>query len=258
MRSPFGKTWHTSGDKSGPRPRLGLKGGFVTTIERLLAVQEQDLMILRIENELQDIPARKARELERLQSHKSALQEAEAGVQASQAELRQHELEVQAKKDQIAKLRTQQMSLKTNKEFKAMSDEIEGLERSIRRDEDQEISIMEKIEAARGAMAEQQSALDAEQKEVDEDVKVFDARAAELQQELDALRAKREEVSAGVDPAWLQRYDAILQRRRGAAIVSCSNGVCGGCHMAVPPYQQHEARKQVEMVVCGYCGRMLY
>ncbi len=234
------------------------KGGFVTTIERLLEVQDQDLIILRIETELADIPARKAREWERLQSHKSALQEAEAGVQASQAELHQHELEVQAKKEQIAKLRTQQMSLKTNKEFKAMSDEIEALERSIRRDEDQEIAIMEKIEASKGAMGEQQAALDAEQKEVDEDVKVFDARAQELQQELDGLRAKREELVDGIDADWLQRYEAILQRRRGAAIVSCANGVCGGCHMAVPPYQQHEARKQLEMVICGYCGRMLH
>jgi len=230
----------------------------VTTIERLLEVQEQDLIILRIETELADIPARKARELERLQSHKSALQEADSGVQAAQAELRQHELEVQAKKDQIAKLRTQQMSLKTNKEFKAMSDEIEGLERSIRRDEDQEIAIMEKIEASKRAMGEQQAALDAEQKEVDEDVKVFDARAQELQQELDGLRAKRQELLDGIDADWLRRYEAILQRRRGAAIVSCANGVCGGCHMAVPPYQQHEARKQLEMVICGYCGRMLH
>ena len=139
-----------------------------------------------------------------------------------------------------------------------MSDEIEGLERSIRRDEDQEISIMEKIEVAKSAMAEQRTALEAEQKEVDEDVKVFDDRAAELQAELDALKSQRATLLDGIDPAWLQRYEAILQRRRGAAIVSCSSGVCGGCHMAVPPYQQHEARKQIEMVICGYCGRMLY
>lgn len=230
----------------------------MTTIERLLEVQEQDLMILRIETELKDIPARKNRELERLDSHKASLAEAESNLQAAQAELREHELNVQAKKDQIDKLRTQQMSLKTNKEFKAMSDEIEGLERSIRRDEDQEIVIMEKMEASKASMAEQQTALDAEQKEVDEDVKVFDERAAELEKELETLRSQRKTLLDDVDPAWLQRYEAILQRRRGAAIVSCATGVCGGCHMAVPPYQQHEARKQREMVICGYCGRMLH
>ena len=230
----------------------------MTTMERLLTLQEQDLLIVRIETELEDIPARKARELERLQNHQSALQDAVAGVQASQADLHRHELEVQSKKEKIAKLRTQQMSLKTNKEFKAMSDEIEGLERSIRRDEDREIEIMEKIEASGAAMAVQQAALDAEQTDVDADVKVFDARAVALQQELDVLRTGRRALTEGIDPDWLLRYEAILQRRRGAAIVSCANGVCGGCHMAVPPYQQHEARKQVEMVVCGYCGRMLY
>ncbi len=238
--------------------RHGLKGGFVTTTECLLAVQEQDLIILRIETELQDIPARKARELERLAGHKAALAEAEANLQGSQALLHQHELEVQSKKEKIAKLRTQQMSLKTNKEFKAMSDEIEGIERSIRRDEDNEIVIMEKIESARAAMVEQKAALDAEQAEVDEDSKVFDERAQELQDELGALQARRAELAAAVDAAWLQRYEAILQRRRGAALVSCEGGVCGGCHMAAPPYQQHAARKQLEMVICGYCGRMLY
>ncbi|MFU8781093.1 MAG: zinc ribbon domain-containing protein [Kiritimatiellia bacterium] len=230
----------------------------MTTVERLLALQEQDLMILRIETELQDIPARKAREQERLEQHKEALQAAESGVQAAQASLRQHELEVQTKRDQIAKLRTQQMNLKTNKEFKAMSDEIEGVERSIRRDEDNEITIMEKIESSRGVMAAQQAALDAEQKEVDEDVKVFDERAAELDAELRALQTRRKELVEGIEPEWLQRYEVILQRRRGAVLVSSASGVCGGCHMAVPPYQQHAARKQLEMVVCGYCGRMLY
>lgn len=229
----------------------------MTTTERLLAVQEQDLLILRIENELADIPVRKAREEERLQSHQAALAEAESGMQVSQAELRQHELEVQSKKEKIDKLRTQQMSLKTNKEFKAMAEEIEGIERSIRRDEDQELVIMEKMEGARGAVARQKEALAAEQSEVDEDVKVFEERAGELQAELAALKRARAALVEGIDPEWLTRYESILQRRRGAALVSCEGGVCGGCHMAVPPYQLHAARKQAEMVVCGYCGRML-
>jgi uncharacterized protein len=230
----------------------------VTTTERLLAVQEEDLQILRIETELQDIPARKAREQERLDGHKAALAEADARMQASRAELKQHELEVQSKKEKIAKLRTQQMTLKTNKEFKTMAEEIEVIERSIRRDEDNEIVLMEKIEVARALMKEKQAEFDAEQREVDEDTKVFDERATELEQELAGLRERRKGLSAGIEPEWLQRYEAILNRRRGAAIVSSANGVCHGCHMAVPPYQQHAARKQVEMVVCGYCGRMLY
>lgn len=216
------------------------------------------MRILRIETELEDIPVRKAREQERLQSHQAALAEAESAQQASLADLRQHELEVQTKKEKIAKLRTQQMSLKTNKEFKAMTEEIEVIERSIRRDEDQELAIMEKMEAARAVVAKQKEALAGEQREVDEDVKVFDERAGELEVELAELKRERAGLVEGVDPQWLSRYESILQRRRGAALVTCEGGVCGGCHMAVPPYQQHAARKQVEMVVCGYCGRMLY
>ncbi len=229
----------------------------MTIIDRLLEVQEQDLLILRIKMEMQDIPARKAREQERLAGHKAALQEAEADLQACQAALHEHELDVQDKKQKIDKLRTQQMSLKTNKEFKTMSEEIEGIERSIRRAEDLELVLMEKMDVARGEVAQQKEALEAEQREVDEDVKVFDEREAELQAELQALEKTRAGMLDGIDPAWLSRYEAILQRRRGAAIVPSDNGVCGGCHMAVPPFQQHAARRRTEMVVCGYCGRML-
>lgn len=229
----------------------------MTTTEQLLAVQEQDLLILRIEKELQDIPARKARELERLDGHKAAVADAEEALKATQAELHQNELEVQGKKDKISKLRTQQMSLKTNKEFKAMADEIDTIERSIRRDEDNEIAIMEKIEAAKESLNKQKDALNEEKTDVDEDVEVFDERTKELEDELASLKAKRSELVEGIDAEWLQRYESILQRRKGAAMVSSANGVCGGCHMAVPPYQQHAARKQIEMVVCGYCGRML-
>jgi len=242
-----------------PAVVTGLKGGSVSTIEQLLEVQEHDLRMQRIEGELRDIPARKQRELERLQEHAAALKAAEDALQARQAELKQNELEVQSKKDKIAKLRTQQMDLKTNKEFKTMASEIETIEKSIRRDEDRELEIMETIEAARADVASRRVALDAEDAVVQEDIAVLDERIAGLDAELKTAQAARDKAKEGIDAGWLRRYEAILTSKRGTAVlVSAEGGVCRGCHMALPPYQQHNARKRVEMVVCSYCGRMLY
>ncbi len=231
----------------------------MSTIEQLLQVQEHDLRIQRIEGELRDIPARKERELDRLQEHTAALKAAEDVVQARQAELKQNELEVQSKKDKIAKLRTQQMDLKTNKEFKTMASEIETIEKSIRRDEDRELEIMETIEAARTEVAARRKDLDAEKVVVQEDVTVLDERIAGLETELRTEQALRAKAKEGVEPEWLRRYESVLNSKRGTAVlVSSEGGVCRGCNMALPPYQQHNARKRLEMVVCSYCGRMLY
>lgn len=231
----------------------------MSTIEQLLDVQEHDLRIQRIERELRDIPARKERELERLQAHTAALETAEERLQERQAELKENELEVQSKKDKISKLRTQQMELKTNKEFKTMSMEIESIEKAIRRDEDRELEIMESIEGARAAVETKRKELDAEKAVVQEDVDVLDERVAGLETELKTESALREKAKEGIDAEWLRRYDSILKSKPGsAALVSSEGGVCRGCNMALPPYQQHNARKRIEMVVCSYCGRMLY
>jgi predicted nucleic acid-binding Zn-ribbon protein len=231
----------------------------VSTIEQLLELQEHDLRIQRIESELKDIPERKAQELERLNNHTAALKAAEDALQVRQADLKQHELDVQVKKDKISKLRGQQMELKTNKEFKTMSSEIETIEKAIRRDEDGELVIMETIETARAEVAARRRDLEAEKAVVMEDVKVLDDRIAALDAERKAEQAARHEAQKGLDPEWRRRYEAVLKSKRsGAALVSAEAGICGGCHMALPPYQQHAARKRQEMVVCGYCGRMLY
>lgn len=228
-------------------------------IEQLLELQDHDLRIQRVELELRDIPVRKERELERLHEHEVALKAAEEAQQTRQADLKRHELEVQSKKDKIAKLRTQQMDLKTNKEFKTMSSEIETIEKSIRRDEDGELEIMEAIEAARADVTARRSDLNAEKAVVQEDIDVLDERVAELEKELHTEQALRKKIQEGIDPDWLRRYEAVLKSKRGGAVlVSAEGGICGGCHMALPPYQQHGARKRQEMVVCSYCGRMLY
>lgn len=231
----------------------------MSTIEQLLKLQEHDLRIQRIESELEDIPARKAQEMERLNNHTAALKAAEDALQARQAELKQVELDVQVKKDKITKLRGQQMDLKTNKEFKTMAAEIETIEKAIRRDEDGELITMESIEAARAGVNERRRELEAEKAVILEDVAVLDKRMTELELEMKTEQGERNQAQQGVDPEWRRRYEAILKSKRGSAVlVSTDAGVCGGCHMALPPYQQHAARKRQEMVVCSYCGRLLY
>ena len=79
-----------------------------------------------------------------------------------------------------------------------------------------------------------------------------------LQAELDDESSAREKAAEGIDAEWLARYNGILASKGGSALVSTANGVCGGCFMTLPPYLKYEAKKKSEMVICSFCGRMLY
>jgi len=230
----------------------------MSTIDQLLVVQDHDIRILQIEKVMKDIPARKDRELERLSGNKAALAESEESFKAQQSRLKQLEVDVGSKRGKITKLRGQQIDLKTNKEFKAMEKEIKTIEKSIKSDEDRELEIMEDIETARAHVELSRKELATENEDVQLDIKDLDERVADLQAELGEEQAARIVSADGIDAEWMTRYNGIMKSKGGYALVSASKGVCGGCFMTLPPYLRIEAKKQLRLVVCSFCGRMLY
>lgn len=229
----------------------------VSEIEKLLQVQELDVQLKEMERELTDIPARKQEEEDRLKNHKAALAEAQEGLKRLQAELRENENEGGSLEEKIAKLRTQQMQLKTNKEFKAMEMEIDAVKAQITRLEDGELELMEQIEVAQADVAQRGSDLKEEEAAVQEDIKVLDERIAGIECDVAALRERRQSMTEPVNPEWLQQYER-LNTRRNPAMVAVNDGICGGCHLQLPPYIINDTKKADLLVACPFCGRIVY
>ena len=225
--------------------------------EKLLIVQEHDCDIRDMERELKDIPARKTEEETRLDSHKQALAHAEEELKAKQVDVRELELESDSLQAKTSKLRQQQLQLKTNKEFKAMEAEIEGVAEEISKLEDRELLLMEEVEQLRANVARRSEDLKAEEASVQEDSKVFDRRAAEIEAELTGIREARDKAAEDVAAEWLARYTQVFARK-DRALVPLQDGICGGCHMKLPPSVLHATVRNTEMVTCNYCGRLLY
>ena len=229
----------------------------MSIIEQLLVVQEHDTRIRDIKKELKDIPARKAQEEERLKVHQAALAKAEDNVKGKQAEIKELELEVNSRREQIRKLRQQQYELKTNKEFKTMEAEIQGVEKDILGLEDKELVLMEELEAGKRDVQERKAELAKEKSMVESDTKLLDERAAGIGGDLKQLEEKREVFAAETDKEWLTPYER-LAGRKDPAIVELKDGICGGCHMKLPPSVGHATKKQIAPITCDYCGRLLY
>ena len=229
----------------------------MTNIEILLEVQQFDSKIARIEGEMRDIPARKDEELTRMDEHKKALEVSNGNLQAKQSEIRQQELDVEALHEKIKKLRTQQLDIKTNREYTAIEHEVSALNKKISGFEDKELVMMVEMDAIKAAVSTKDAELAEEKKFVDEDVVLLDKRLEKMTSTLDDEKQKRALIAKDVDPEWIERYD-IIKSRKDIALVKLVDGTCRGCYMKLPPAAIHAVQKHDKMTFCDFCGRMLY
>jgi len=228
-------------------------------IEKLLILQDRDLRILKFEKELADIPLRKAAIDSMLDDHRQAVLKAKEVLKGRQAEIKKAELEIESFREKIRKYRDQQMQLKNNQEFRAMEKEIEGVTKSIRQMEDRILEIMETVEIAQSDVKACEESLKTEECSVKHEIVAIDVRASDIMTELDDVKKCRATLAGELDPVRISQYDRMFRNKKDKVLVAVEdNGTCGGCHMKLPPYICHDARKQTDVIACGYCGRMLY
>jgi predicted nucleic acid-binding Zn-ribbon protein len=72
------------------------------------------------------------------------------------------------------------------------------------------------------------------------------------------LEANREELASAVDEGARSRYERLVRSKGDNVVVGVEHGVCGGCHMKLPPQLLVSCQGEKELVGCSNCGRILY
>jgi hypothetical protein len=233
----------------------------VSVIDDLATLQTQDAIIRELEQHVKDIPLRKEQELGRLRTEDEALQSARNAVLAVKTDIQHAELEIQGKQDAIVKLKQQQMTLKTNKEFAAMSVEIRQAELALQNAEYDLAARRNRLEPAERAEQEHLAKYEAAKAGVDSYVRELDGRFGEAEAALEAARAERLRLRAPLDIGSARRYLMYyerLSRNRWPALVKISDGICSGCLMTLPPSKAQAVRRASDVVTCDFCGRLVY
>ena len=230
----------------------------MTTIEKLLVVQDRDRRIRQLSRESEDIPARRKLSEERLREHKEALASAQELLKKNAAAIKGVELEIDTCKQRILKLREQQASIKTNEQYRAMNNEVAGVEKQIREFEDREMVLMEETEGLRANVSRMEQRLKQEDEIVNSDRVQLEERLGALQAEIAKHKQDRTGLIADIDPDWLSRYDRTFKHHPDFALVPVDQAACGGCHMKLPPQVVQNVKRNQAMVCCSFCGRILY
>ena len=83
-------------------------------------------------------------------------------------------------------------------------------------------------------------------------------RVAELEAELAAANADREQTAGRLDRQLRTRYERLRKSRLTAVVVPLISNGCGACHTAVPLNRRSQIRSGAVIEGCEACGAILY
>ena len=225
-------------------------------LKALIRLQHFDSQVDQIEKlrgdlpeEIRDLEDEKAGLETRIEKFKQEQQEDEVAK-------RQAELDIKEGEMLITRYEEQQLQVRNNREYDALTKEIEAQRGRITQSQ-------QKIEEVEGGAAAKAAAIEEAAARLKELEEVLEAKRRDLQevledtkQEQSDLEARREEAAAAVEERYLRAYNRLRTRLRdGRAVVPLERGAAAG--FAVPPQRQVEIRQRKRIIPCEHTGRIV-
>ena len=187
----------------------------------------------------------------RVEKHNNELQELEDGIQTNKSAIKDAEKLIQ-------KYEEQQMNVRNNREYDAITKEIELQQLEIQILEKRIKENYAKIEAKKEEIGGTIEILAERKKDLDTKKEELEVITAESKDDEASLLKKREKASKNIEERLLKSYNKIRDNaKNGLAVVPVKRGACGGCFNIVPPQKQAEIREKKKLIVCEHCGRIL-
>jgi len=224
----------------------------------LVKLQGLDSEIYALENEKEAKPLEiKAIELS-FEAKKQSLALLEKNSLDLQKQRKEKELELATNAEAVKKLQSQLYSLKTNKEFQTMLQQIADAKADGSVIEEKILISFEDSDKIKAQIDQENLKLKEEEKGFLEQKKKVELRVKEIDDRLNQLQAQRKQITPEIDLKMLSEYERILSSRDGLAIVTVVHNSCGGCHMLVPPQVINLIKMYEHIVTCEVCNRIFY
>ncbi|MGH7956012.1 MAG: zinc ribbon domain-containing protein [Opitutaceae bacterium] len=233
-----------------------------TVIQSLLILQDRDLKRLGLEAQLKSVPPDIARVEQRIATEKAAIDAAKVELRDLELKKKALETDIGAAEEKLGRYRTQQLSVRKNDEYQALSHEISTTQAHISELEGQELEIMYAIDEAKKKFAAAEAELKTSISGHEARIRILREREANLTEELKSVQAEVAAARAPVGEMRLRVYDRIAARNM-PAVVPISSGKCAGCHLKVSSEVESAARGKTvdplaQLPTCDQCGRVVY
>ena len=229
--------------------------------EKILALYE----LQRIDSKIDEINKVKGDlplEVQDLEDEIAGMQTRVEKIEAEIEELntltKKRKREIDQARIAITNYKEQQNNVRNNREFDAITKEIEyqelGIELAEKHLREYAAGIKNKkllLEEAEAASQERKADLEAKKAELE-------SIEAETAPQVTEYTAQAEKIKSKIDERLLTAYDRIRGNvHNGLAVVTVKRDACGGCYNRIPPQRQADIRQGKKIIICEYCGRIL-
>ncbi|HKR01849.1 MAG TPA: C4-type zinc ribbon domain-containing protein [Pyrinomonadaceae bacterium] len=228
-------------------------------LEQLVALQNADLNIRRLQAEIEAIPKRRAEIEKEFDQRAFEIRELEKGRDDARTERSRLETEVAEQRSKQERAERNLMSSKKPDEYTAAIREADAARKHISQLETQILEKMEAFEQAEGQLKEREPEVARLRTEMDARIKEFEEQTRTQAEELETCRRERERILATLPKPMGALYNRISNRiRDGIAVAEARNGSCTACFMSLRPQVMAEVRRGDEVITCDNCNRILY
>jgi predicted nucleic acid-binding Zn-ribbon protein len=167
-------------------------------------------------------------------------------------------VEIKDSKSKIDRYKEQQDNVRNNREFDAISKEVEfqSLEIELAEKRIKEFTFdvknkTEQVEASALLLKEREEDLIRKKRELEE-------ITAETAVEEEKLKSKAAKIETLIEERLVTAFNRIRKNaRNGLSVVTVQRDACGGCFNKIPPQRQLDIASRKKIIVCEYCGRIL-
>ncbi len=223
----------------------------------LYALQQVDMGLDDLQEMKGDLPRVVADLNSNIKEKETSRKALETLIQESIVRRDSVDVEILTLKENIEKYKTQQFQVKTNKQYDALSREIDSAGAKINKLQNEMDTLEGKVATAKEDVKSIGPELEQLLAELDEKKTELESVNKEHEEEELKLNHEREKLVVRIDKADLHAYERIRKAKNGKAVVPVRRNACGGCYKKVPPQTILELRKNSKVMTCEHCGRIL-
>ena len=228
-------------------------------IEKLLIVQDRDIALQKIEQELARIPKERARIEALIETEKDNIEAASQSLKEKEVQRNELDHAVKGKEADIARFKNQQLEVKKNDEYRALTQQIEQAEAEVAQLEETELELMLEIDSTREQFEAEKATIEGRIKDQHEEIKQLCEREQNLKDSIMDAEKALSESRTGIEKNYIEQFDRVKKLvKRPPYLVPIQQHKCGGCHLRVSNEVSRGAMDAGEPHFCDQCARMVY
>lgn len=227
-------------------------------IENLLVLQDRDQVVRGLKDQLKAIPLAIGKHEAEIQAEKDALESSKTKLQGLEVQRNDLDLQVGSAEEQISRYKNQQLQVKKNEEFQALTHEIELAQKKISEWEEEEIGVLLEIDEEMEVFKKREGVFDDAVAAIQAKIEVLNAKKTETEKQLAEAEIHLEEAKGQVSDSIFKRYHRLTTGMRLPVVAALELQTCQACHLRVSKDTEEQARKGEELTTCDNCGRIVY